>query len=143
MRYSCTHMGNSAHLRVKLFNLLKTHLDLLHVQCPESLQQSAASDRDASRPTDVVTCRSLVRLHRRVITATQRHSCAVLQWRCLVDNALDMEDVSLCDLSRHVFIPRVAATRAVVWRWINNPTIGKFALDVTGSAAFREYRVKF
>ena len=95
-------------------------------QCPESLQQSAAPDGEVSRPTDIVTCRALVRLHRRVITAIQRHSCATLQWQCLMDSALDMEDVALCDLSRHVFIPRVAATRTVIWRWINSPTIGQY-----------------
>jgi len=97
---------------------------MLCMQCPESLQQSAANDGDVSRPTDVMTCRALVRLHRRVITATQRHNCAVLQWRRLMDGALDMEDVALCDLSRHVVIPRVAATHAVFWRWLDNPTIG-------------------
>jgi len=94
------------------------------MQCPESLQHSAAQDTEVSRLTDIVTCRALVRLHRRVITATQRHSCATLQWQCLMNNALDMEDITLCDLSRHVFVPRIAATRAVIWRLLNNPTIG-------------------
>ena len=99
---------------------------LLCMQCPESLRQSATQDGEVSRPTDIVTCRSLVRLHRRVITATQRHNCASLQWQCLLDTALDIEDVTLCDLSRHVFVPRIAATRAVIWRWINSPTLGEF-----------------
>ena len=97
---------------------------MLCLQCPESVQQSVAHDGEMSRPTDIVTCRSLVRLHRRVITAAQRHSCTTLQWQCLMDSALDMEDVTLCDLSRHVFVPRIATTRAVIWNWLNNPTIG-------------------
>jgi len=109
------------HLELQCYASIIVFYDM---QCPESLQQSAAHDGDDSRPTDIVTCRSLVRLQRRVITATQRHSCAALQWRCLLDAALDMEDVTLCDLSRHMFVPRTAAGRALIWRWLNSPTVG-------------------
>jgi len=42
-----------------------------------------------------------------------------------------MEDVTLCDLSRHVFVPRIAATRAVIWRWLNSPTLGQFLGRIT------------
>ena len=45
-----------------------------------------------------------------------------------------MEDVTLCDLSRHVFVPRIAATRAVIWRWLNSPTLGELFHGNTASA---------
>ena len=78
-------------------------------QCPPALQESINEVSDSSSissrsPTEVVTERSLVRLHRRVIRATQRYNCTRHQWRRLVNDTLELEDIVLNESSRHGFL---------------------------------------
>ncbi|XP_076010446.1 G-protein coupled receptor-associated protein LMBRD2B-like [Genypterus blacodes] len=65
-------------------------------KCPTEYQEQMARDVESSSGEHNVipTKRSLVKLHKKVISAVQRHNQTQVQWSILVDEAFYLEDVT-------------------------------------------------
>ena len=108
--------------------MYKKHLNLT-LQCPEAMRGAMRCNRDDFEdynPTETPTEKSLVRLHKRVIAASQAYQRTQCQWGVLVEKAFDLEDVALNETSaKHVFV-RSFGSYSGMWKAVYPPTVGRF-----------------
>lgn len=79
------------------------------VQCPPSVQASIQRNRDDfedyNNPTETPTEKSLIRLHKRVIKASQTYRRTQCQWHLAIDKACELEDIKQNETNpQHVFV---------------------------------------
>ena len=69
----------------------------MQIQCPENMQHSGKGSNDDyedyNKPQDTMTEKSLVKLHKRVIQASQSHHRTQAQWNNLLQKAYLLEDI--------------------------------------------------
>ncbi|XP_041644364.1 G-protein coupled receptor-associated protein LMBRD2B-like [Cheilinus undulatus] len=121
----------SVHESVKYNNSLRKCVDTILTKCPSEYQEEMGRDVESSGAEQNVipTKRSLIKLHKKVISAVQRHRQAHVQWSILLDHAFHLEDVAKSQTSPikhfiHSFpstnpswIHRFIYTPAVEWYW--------------------------
>jgi len=104
-------------------------------QCPAALQKELVQENNSSSgstshsPSDVVTRRTLVRLHRRVIATTQRYNCTQNQWSKSLHDAINLEDVVLNEFSRNTLACRI--TNDTIFSRCYSPAIGNIFYSVS------------
>ncbi|XP_013409008.1 LMBR1 domain-containing protein 2 [Lingula anatina] len=79
-------------------NPLRKHVDTVIEKCPEEFQKSvkrgAMDDfQDYEEPRDLPSEKYLVKLHKKVIAASQNYHRTHCQWDMLVQKAYDLEDI--------------------------------------------------
>ncbi|XP_033736886.1 G-protein coupled receptor-associated protein LMBRD2-like isoform X1 [Pecten maximus] len=84
--------------KIRYNHPLRKHMDTILLKCPESLRQNVRSNNDDyedyNKPQDVPSEKTLVRLHKRVIQATQTNHRTQAQWNNLMSKAYELEDIS-------------------------------------------------
>ncbi len=79
---------------------------------------------DFNNPTETPTVSSLVRLHKKVIQATQAYCRTQCQWAVAMEKAFDLEDIAENESSpRRVFV-RAHGTYNGPFKKCYNPKIG-------------------
>jgi hypothetical protein len=101
------------------------------LQCPAEMQQSVKRNvddfEDYSAPHDGPSEKMLVRLHKRVIAATQTHHRTHAQWNMLMERAFRLEDLAANENNLdHVFKRSFDKADNGFLRKIFTPTVGKF-----------------
>ncbi|XP_056887997.1 G-protein coupled receptor-associated protein LMBRD2B-like isoform X2 [Takifugu flavidus] len=104
---------------------LRKCVDTILTKCPPGYQEemtTSTSDREHVQPTE----RDLANLHKKVISAVQRHSQTQVQWSILLDEALHLEDVAKSlSSSARLFIrgSSSAQHRDCLRRFLYSPTV--------------------
>ncbi|CAI9728580.1 Hypothetical predicted protein [Octopus vulgaris] len=118
---------------IRYNHYLRRHVDTILLKCPEnfrkSIQRNVDDYEDYDSPMDSPTERTLVRLHKRVIRASQIYQRTQCQWNMLMEKVFALEDVannesnperifkhysssvSVTGLSKHFYNPKVE------WYW--------------------------
>ncbi|XP_056140257.1 G-protein coupled receptor-associated protein LMBRD2B-like isoform X2 [Lampris incognitus] len=126
----------SAHESVSCYNNLRKCVDTILKKCPTEYQERLERDVESNgddvdnQQNDPPTKRSLVKLHKQVITAVQRQNQIQVQWSILLDQAFHLEDVAKCQSSpthqfmhsfpstlHHSWLRRFIYTRTAEWYW--------------------------
>ncbi|CAJ1068920.1 G-protein coupled receptor-associated protein LMBRD2B-like [Xyrichtys novacula] len=121
----------SVHGSVRYNHNLRKCVDTILTKCPTEYQEEFGRDVESSGEQNVLpTNRSLVQLHKKVISSVHRHRQAQVQWSILLDQALHLEDVAKSQSSpvhrfthsfpsapHHSWIRRFIYTPAVEWYW--------------------------
>nr|XP_046243535.1 G-protein coupled receptor-associated protein LMBRD2B-like [Scatophagus argus] len=120
------------HRSVRYNHCLRKCVDTILTKCPTEYQEEMGRNMENSGGEQNVlpNKRSLIYLHKKVISAVQRHSQTQVQWSVLLDEAFHLEDVakSQSSLARrfihsfpsarhHTWIHRFIYTPAVEWYW--------------------------
>ena len=104
--------------------------EYLSLQCPENMQHSVRRNTDATEdfngPNDNPSEKGLIRLHKKVITATQRARRTQVQWNTLMEKSFDLEDVVVNEKSPDRRFKRVSGKYDGIFKKIHSPTLGKF-----------------
>ena len=99
------------------------------MQCPESLRKSVKPNvddyEDFNAVQDVISEKSLVKLHKRVIQASQAHHRTQIQWNNLIERAFSLEDEENNRNSPERRFKRSFMIEKGWWRNIYTPTVGK------------------
>ncbi|KAL5016235.1 hypothetical protein ScPMuIL_005824 [Solemya velum] len=107
---------------------LRKHMDTILFKCPESMRQSVKKNiddyEDYSKAQDTLSEKALVRLHKRVIRASQTNHRTQTQWNLLLEKCFDLEDMSANEgrqdrIYKHSF----GDYNRGFWRSIYTPTI--------------------
>ena len=103
---------------------------ILSLQCPETLQNSVKRNmddyEDYNNPTETPTEKSLIRLHKNVIKASQHYRRTHCQWNMLLEKAFDLEDIALNEVSAQRKYVRSFGKYEGVLQKCYNPTVGKY-----------------
>lgn len=107
---------------------LRTCVNTVLSKCPTVYQEDMERDMERSGQEQNVslTERSLIVLHKKVISAVQRHSQTRVQWSILLDEAFHLEDVAKSqNSSRRYFTHSFPSERRLGWiqRLICTPTV--------------------
>ena len=87
--------------------------------------QRNRDDYEEYNPTETPTERSLVRLHKRVIVASQAYQRTQCQWGVTVDKAFHLEDIALNEgNTKRVFV-RSFGSYSGVCKTIYSPVVGE------------------
>ncbi|KAM7416820.1 hypothetical protein PAMA_018740 [Pampus argenteus] len=118
----------AVHESVRYNHHLRKCVDTILTKCPTDYQEKMGRDVESSHGDQNVlpTERSLVSLHKRVISAVQRHNQTHVQWSILVDEAFHLEDVAKSlSSSAHHFIHSFSSAQQHSWirRFIYTPTV--------------------
>ncbi|XP_062237824.1 G-protein coupled receptor-associated protein LMBRD2B-like isoform X2 [Platichthys flesus] len=112
------------HAAVRYNHSLRKCVDTILTKCPPEYQEEMGITVENSG--DPPTKRALISLHKKVITAVQRHSQTRVQWSILLDQALYLEDVAKSQSSpvRH-FVHSFPSAHGHSWirRFIYTPTV--------------------
>lgn len=107
-------------------------VDTILTKCPTEYQEEMGRDVESSsdEQNGLPTKRSLVNLHKKVISAVQRHGQTQVQWSVVLDQAFHLEDVAKSQSSpvrqfihssssaqHHGWIRRFIYTPTVEWYW--------------------------
>ena len=99
------------------------------LQCPESLQNSVKRNmddyEDYNNPTETPTEKSLIRLHKSVIRASQQYRRTQCQWGNLIERTLELEDIDLNETSSNKKFLRSTESYDGRFKRIYTPTVGK------------------
>lgn len=111
---------------IRYNHALRACVDTILEKCPEAMRGAMHRNRDDFEdynPTETPTEKSLVRLHKRVIAASQAYQRTQCQWGVLVEKAFNLEDVSLNEASsKHVFV-RSFGSYSGIWKAVYSPTV--------------------
>ncbi|KAG7223445.1 hypothetical protein INR49_015548 [Caranx melampygus] len=122
----------AAHLSVRYNHSLRKCVDTILTKCPAEYQEEMGRNVESSGGEQNVfpTKRGLVQLHKKVISAVQRHGQTQVQWSILLDQAFHLEDVAKSSSSlvrhfvhsfpsghHHSWIRRFIYTPTVEWYW--------------------------
>ncbi|GAB1603134.1 LMBR1 domain-containing protein 2-like [Argonauta hians] len=118
---------------IRYNHYLRKHVDTILMKCPEnfrkSIQRNVDDYEDYDSRMDSPTERTLVRLHKRVIRASQIYQRTQCQWNMLMEKVFALEDVANNEVNTdHVFkhysssnsvtgIARKFYTPKVEWYW--------------------------
>lgn len=91
----------------------------------KSVKPNVDDYEDYNAPQDVISEKSLVRLHKRVIQASQAHKRVQIQWRNLIEKAFSLEDEEVNRNSPERRFKRSFMVDKGWWRSIYTPTVGK------------------
>lgn len=113
--------------KVKYNHPLRKHVDTVLSKCPESVRKSVKPNvddyEDYNAPQDVISEKALVRLHKRVIQASQTYRRTQIQWRNLIEKAFSLEDEELNRNSPERRFKRSIMADKGWWRSIYTPTV--------------------
>lgn len=117
----------SVHESVRYNHSLRKCVDTILTKCPTEYQEEMGRNVDSScgEHSPVPTKRSLLNLHKRVISAVQRHGQTQVQWSILLDQALHLEDVAKSQSSplRQFTHSFPSAQQGYIRRFIYTPTV--------------------
>lgn len=119
------------HESVKYNHCLRKCVDTILTKCPTEYQEEMGRNVESSRGEQnaLPTKRSLFNLHKKVISAVQRHRQTQVQWLILLEEAFHLEDVAKSKssplrhfsrsfpLTHHGWIRRFIYTPTVEWYW--------------------------
>ncbi|XP_074526397.1 G-protein coupled receptor-associated protein LMBRD2B-like [Halichoeres trimaculatus] len=118
---------SSAHGSVRFNHSLRKCVDTILTKCPTEYQEEIGRDVESSNEQDALpTKRGLIKLHKKVIFAVQRHRQAQVQWSILLDQAFHLEDVAKSQSSPvHHFVHSSPSVQPHGWirRFIYTPTV--------------------
>ncbi|XP_064792592.1 G-protein coupled receptor-associated protein LMBRD2B-like isoform X1 [Oncorhynchus masou masou] len=110
---------------------LRISIDTILRKCPMEIQEKMArlntedSENESTQRT-YPSKRSLVKLHKQVICAGQRHSQTQVQWAILLEEAFHLEDVCMNETSTsHQFVHSFLSSHPPGWlgKYLYTPTI--------------------
>ncbi|XP_023270182.1 LMBR1 domain-containing protein 2-B-like isoform X1 [Seriola lalandi dorsalis] len=122
----------AVHESVRYNHSLRKCVDTILTKCPTEYQEEMGRNGESSFEAQNVlpTKRGLVKLHKKVISAVQRHGQTQVQWSILLDQAFHLEDVaksrsspvrhfvhSFPSAHHHGWICRFIYTPTVEWFW--------------------------
>lgn len=110
---------------------LRNNIDTILRKCPMEIQEkmvrlNAEDSEDESTQRTYPSKRSLVKLHKQVIYAGQRHSQTQVQWAILLEEAFHLEDVCKNETSAsHQFVHSFLSSQPPGWlgKYLYTPTI--------------------
>ena len=113
--------------KVRYNHPLRQHVDTVLSKCPESLRKSVKPNvddyEDYTTSQDVTSEKSLIKLHKRVIQASQAHKRTQTQWNNLIENAFSLEDEEHNRDSPERRFKRSFMIQKGWWRSIYTPTV--------------------
>ncbi|XP_052090469.1 G-protein coupled receptor-associated protein LMBRD2-like [Mytilus californianus] len=113
--------------KVRYNNPLRQHVDTVLSKCPESLRKSVKPNvddyEDYNAVQDVISEKALVKLHKRVIQASQTHRRTQIQWNNLMEKAFSLEDEEMNRNSPERRFKRSFMVEKGWWRSIYTPTV--------------------
>uniref|UniRef100_A0A8C8CWA4 Uncharacterized protein n=1 Tax=Oncorhynchus tshawytscha TaxID=74940 RepID=A0A8C8CWA4_ONCTS len=110
---------------------LRISIDIILRKCPMEIQEkmvrlNTEDSEDESTQRTYPSKRSLVKLHKQVICAGQRHSQTQVQWAILLEEAFHLEDVCKNETSTsHQFVHSFLSSQPPGWlgKYLYTPTI--------------------
>ncbi|XP_036383933.1 G-protein coupled receptor-associated protein LMBRD2a isoform X2 [Megalops cyprinoides] len=116
---------------IKYNHPLRKYIDTILRKCPVDYQEKMGRNMDDYEDYDdkhntYPSEKSLVKLHKQVIYAVQRHNRTQVQWRILLEQAFHLEDVAKNETSSsHVFVRSFASPeqRGLVSSFLYTPTV--------------------
>ncbi|XP_017269356.1 G-protein coupled receptor-associated protein LMBRD2B [Kryptolebias marmoratus] len=119
------------HESVRFNHIFRKHVDTILTKCPIKYQEEMGRNVESSRReyVSLPTKNGLIKLHKKVISAVQRHSQTQVQWSILLDQAFHLEDVAKSrsspvrifthsfPLAHRDWIRRFIYTPTVEWYW--------------------------
>ncbi|KAK3555281.1 hypothetical protein QTP86_014887 [Hemibagrus guttatus] len=116
---------------IKYNHPFRKYVDTILRKCPVEYQEKMGRNMDDYEDFDdkqntYPSERSLVKLHKQVIYAVQRHNRTQVQWQILLDQAFHLEDVAKNETSSsHQFVHSFAPTEPASWftHYIYTPTV--------------------
>uniref|UniRef100_A0AAX7T245 LMBR1 domain containing 2 n=1 Tax=Astatotilapia calliptera TaxID=8154 RepID=A0AAX7T245_ASTCA len=117
---------------IKYNHPLRKYIDTILRKCPLDYQEKMGRNMDDYEDFDdkqntYPTEKSLVKLHKQVIYAVQRHNRTRVQWQILLQQAIHLEDVAKNETSStHQFVHSFPSSEPAGWfsRYIYTPTVG-------------------
>ncbi|XP_078141385.1 G-protein coupled receptor-associated protein LMBRD2a [Centroberyx gerrardi] len=121
----------TAHESVRYNHCLRKYVDTILRKCPAEYQEQMGRDVESrvggdSQQNILPTKRSLVKLHKQVISAVQRQGQTQVQWSILLDQAFHLEDAAKSQSSpAHQFIHSFPSAQHHGWlrRFIYTPSV--------------------
>uniref|UniRef100_A0A3Q0STG2 LMBR1 domain containing 2b n=1 Tax=Amphilophus citrinellus TaxID=61819 RepID=A0A3Q0STG2_AMPCI len=115
---------------IKYNHPLRKYIDTILRKCPLDYQEKMGRNMDDYEDFDdkqntYPTEKSLVKLHKQVIYAVQRHNRTRVQWQILLQQAIHLEDVAKNETSStHQFVHSFPSSEPAGWfsRYIYTPT---------------------
>lgn len=120
----------TVHQSVSINSSLRKRVDTILTKCPALYQEEMTREKDSSPAAHnvVPSIGGLVTLHKKVITAVQRHNRIQVQWPILLEQAFHLEDVAKSKASpvryfMHSFeqppgrIQKYLYTPTIEWYW--------------------------
>uniref|UniRef100_A0A669EPF3 LMBR1 domain containing 2b n=1 Tax=Oreochromis niloticus TaxID=8128 RepID=A0A669EPF3_ORENI len=116
---------------IKYNHPLRKYIDTILRKCPLDYQEKMGRNMDDYEDFDdkqntYPTEKSLVKLHKQVIYAVQRHNRTRVQWQILLQQAIHLEDVAKNETSStHQFVHSFPSSEPAGWfsRYIYTPTV--------------------
>ncbi|XP_069555539.1 G-protein coupled receptor-associated protein LMBRD2B-like isoform X1 [Brachyistius frenatus] len=116
---------------VRYNHCFRKFVDTILTKCPVVYQEEMGRNVESPRGEHnaLHTIRDLINLHKKVISAVQRHGQTQVQWSILIDQAFHLEDVGKSQSSplrhfthsfpsaHHSWIRRFTYTATVEWYW--------------------------
>uniref|UniRef100_A0A4W5PM90 LMBR1 domain containing 2b n=1 Tax=Hucho hucho TaxID=62062 RepID=A0A4W5PM90_9TELE len=116
---------------IKYNHPLRKYIDTVLRKCPVDYQEKMGRNMDDYEDFDdkqntYPSEKSLVKLHKQVIYAVQRHNRTRVQWQILLQQAMHLEDVAKNETSSaHQFVHSFPSTEPTSWlsRYFYTPTV--------------------
>uniref|UniRef100_A0A4W6EMK4 LMBR1 domain containing 2b n=1 Tax=Lates calcarifer TaxID=8187 RepID=A0A4W6EMK4_LATCA len=116
---------------IKYNHPLRKYIDTILRKCPLDYQEKMGRNMDDYEDFDdkqntYPSEKSLVKLHKQVIYAVQRHNRTRVQWQILLQQAIHLEDVAKNETSStHQFVRSFPSSEPVGWisRYVYTPTV--------------------
>lgn len=116
---------------IKYNHPLRKYIDTILRKCPLDYQEKMGRNMDDYEDFDdkqntYPSEKSLVKLHKQVIYAVQRHNRTRVQWQILLQQAIHLEDVAKNETSStHQFVHSFQSSEPVGWfsRYVYTPTV--------------------
>ncbi|OWF39089.1 LMBR1 domain-containing protein 2-like isoform X2 [Mizuhopecten yessoensis] len=114
--------------KIRYNHPLRKHMDTILLKCPDSLRQNVCSNNDDyedfNKPQDVPSEKTLVRLHKHVIQATQTNHRTQAQWNNLMSKAYELENISSNEgKTDRIFLSSNGRTTSGLWSSVYTPTV--------------------
>ncbi|XP_021377021.1 LMBR1 domain-containing protein 2-like isoform X3 [Mizuhopecten yessoensis] len=118
--------------KIRYNHPLRKHMDTIllkgDILCPDSLRQNVCSNNDDyedfNKPQDVPSEKTLVRLHKHVIQATQTNHRTQAQWNNLMSKAYELENISSNEgKTDRIFLSSNGRTTSGLWSSVYTPTV--------------------
>ncbi|XP_013876235.1 LMBR1 domain-containing protein 2-B [Austrofundulus limnaeus] len=115
------------HESVRFNHIFRKHVDTILTKCPIKYQEEMGRNVESSHRENLLlpTKSGLIKLHKKVISAVQRHGQTQVQWSILLDQAFHLEDVAKSQSSPlRIFTQSFSiAPRGWIRRFIYTPTV--------------------
>uniref|UniRef100_A0A3Q3G3R0 LMBR1 domain containing 2b n=1 Tax=Labrus bergylta TaxID=56723 RepID=A0A3Q3G3R0_9LABR len=116
---------------IKYNHPLRKYIDTILRKCPVDYQEKMGRNMDDYEDFDdkqntYPSEKSLVKLHKQVIYAVQRHNRTRVQWEILLQQAIHLEDVAKNETSStHQFVHSFPSSEPASWfsRYVYTPTV--------------------